>query len=450
VTRLFPLLFCILVCAGIVGLIRETPVSMNLGAFIGGALGLLCWFSWDNWRASLLLAWLRRLQDARDAPLPAQVSGIWRRVAERMERLLRQQRRQENILSRNLDNLKDALHATPNGVIMLDGAGRIKWLNRIACQHFGLDEKRDIAQTITHLLRDPVFIAYYAERDFTRDITLDSPLATATCPLRLSVHIYPYSKKRLLIFSRDITAIEQAETMRRDFVANVSHELRSPLTVLAGFIETLQTLPLAEDERRDYLERMARHAERMQNLICDLLALSRLEASPPPAPDDWTPVRTLLVACATEARALSAIVTRSREENGHVFIFPTEAEQEAEIAGNTNELQSAFNNLVSNAIRYTPPGGRIVIRWTPTQEGGATFTVQDSGPGIAPEHIPRLTERFYRVDTSRSQESGGTGLGLSIVKHVLQRHGARLEIESPPGEGACFTAIFPATRVRWR
>jgi two-component system phosphate regulon sensor histidine kinase PhoR len=449
VNRLLPLLFCVCVCAGIAGLVWDTRLVVNLGALCGGALGLLGWLFWENWHAALLLTWLRRLQDARDTP-PPWLSGVWRRAAERLERLLRQQRRQENLLTRRLENLKDALHATPNGVIMLDGAGRIKWLNRLACQHFGLDEQRDIAQTITHFLRDPIFVAYYTERNFAHDVTLDSPLSTIARPLRLSVHIYPYSKKRLLIFSRDITAIEQAESMRRDFVANVSHELRSPLTVLAGFIETLQTLPLAEEERRDYLERMAYNADRMQHLVGDLLALSRLEAAPPPDPNHWTPARTLLVACAAEAHALSAIVTKNGENGEHRLVFPDETGLGAEIAGSADELHSAFVNLVSNAVRYTPPGGRIEIRWTPTQEGGATFAVQDSGPGIAPEHIPRLTERFYRVDSSRSRESGGTGLGLSIVKHILQRHDARLEIESAPGEGACFTAIFPAARIRWK
>jgi two-component system phosphate regulon sensor histidine kinase PhoR len=426
-----------------------TPAAISLGALGGGALGLTLWLFWDDWRASLLIDWLRRLQNAPDTPPPSRLSGVWRMTAERLLRLLRQQRQQEKRFSRRLDDIRDALHASPNGVIMLNGAGRIRWLNHSACRHFGLDETRDIAQTVTHLLRDPVFIAYYARRDFSRGITVDSPLATPGRPLRLTVRIYPYGKKSLLILSQDATAIERNEIMRRDFVANVSHELRTPLTVLSGFIETLQTLPIDEDERRDCLARMARHAGRMQNLIGDLLALSRLEASPPPDSGEWTPVRTLFSACAAEARALSAVAAKvSGAAQPHEIVFPSEAELDAEIAGSADELQSAFINLISNAVRYTPLGGRIEIRWTPTLEGGAAFVVQDSGPGIAPEHIPRLTERFYRVDSGRSSESGGTGLGLSIVKHALQRHDARLEIDSAPGAGARFAAIFPAKRIR--
>jgi two-component system phosphate regulon sensor histidine kinase PhoR len=448
VNRLFIPILCIFASASVVGLVWDTPLVATLSTLGGGALGLLGWLLLDNWRATLLLAWLRRLQNAPNTPLPPQLSGVWRMTAERLLRLFRQQRQQENRLSLRLENIRDALHASPNGVIMLNGAGRIRWLNRSACQHFGLDGKRDIAQTVTHLLRDPLLVAYYTQRDFTHGITLDSPLATIARPLRLAVHIYPYSKKCLLILSRDITVIEQGEAIRRDFVANVSHELRTPLTVLAGFIETLQTLPLIEDERCDYLARMARHAARMQNLVGDLLALSRLEANPPPDLERWTPIKTLLAACAAEAYALAAVTAKTKGSAQHKLIFPAEAELDAEIAGSADELQSAFINLVSNAILYTPSGGHIEICWTPTPDGGATFAVQDSGPGIAPEHILRLTERFYRVDSSRSRESGGTGLGLSIVKHVLQRHDAKLKIDSTLGAGACFTAVFPAERVR--
>ncbi|MDR0735799.1 MAG: phosphate regulon sensor histidine kinase PhoR [Zoogloeaceae bacterium] len=448
--RLLAPILCLLVCAGAVGIFWDAPpIAVSLGALIGGALGLLAWLFWDDWRATLLIDWLRRLQNAPDdTPLPPpRLSGVWRMTAERLTRLLRQQRQQGKRFSRRLEDIRDALHASPNGVIMLNGAGRIRWLNRSACRHFGLDEARDIAQTVTHLLRDPIFVAYYTQRDFSHGITLNSPFSTLGRPLHLTVHIYPYGKRSLLILSQDTTAIERNEAMRRDFVANVSHELRTPLTVLAGFIETLQTLPLAESERDDYLARMARHAARMQNLVGDLLLLSRLEASPPPGFEQWTPIRTLLAACVAEAQALAAVAAKASGAAQHVIVFPPEAELDAEIAGSADELQSAFINLANNAIRYTPPGGRIEIRWTPTPEGGAAFAVQDNGPGIAPEHLPRLTERFYRVDSGRSSESGGTGLGLSIVKHVLQRHDARLKIHSTPGAGACFTVVFPADRI---
>ncbi|MDR3086483.1 MAG: PAS domain-containing sensor histidine kinase, partial [Azoarcus sp.] len=222
---------------------------------------------------------------------------------------------------------------------------------------------------------------------------------------------------------------------------------------LAGFIETLQTLPLDDTERGNYLNRMAQQAARMKTLVDDLLMLSRIEGSAPPGEREWSSVRALLQRCEADAHALSAQLCATsqdapgRSAPGHTITFEG-AETADEIAGVANELQSVFFNLINNAVRYTPPGGRIEVRWTPTPDGGARFSVRDSGSGIAPEHIPRLTERFYRVDSDRSRASGGTGLGLSIVKHVLQRHDAALCIESAPGQGACFTVIFPASRRR--
>jgi two-component system phosphate regulon sensor histidine kinase PhoR len=236
--------------------------------------------------------------------------------------------------------------------------------------------------------------------------------------------------------------------MRRDFVANVSHEIRTPLTVFAGFVEILQTMSLSDIERREYLGRMARQADRMRNLVNDLLTLSHLEDSPPPGPEERTSVPALFRQLETDAHALSALTTG--ENAPHHLVFPDEAvlTQAGDIIGTTSELQSALSNLINNAIRYTPPGGSIEVCWAPHPGGSTSFSVRDSGPGIAPEHIPRLTERFYRVDSARSRATGGTGLGLSIVKHVLQRHDATLAIDSAPGEGACFTVTFPEFRVQ--
>jgi two-component system phosphate regulon sensor histidine kinase PhoR len=230
--------------------------------------------------------------------------------------------------------------------------------------------------------------------------------------------------------------------MRRDFVANVSHEIRTPLTVLSGFIETLQTLPLKEAERSRYLALMAQQSQRMQTLVSDLLTLSRLEGSPFPGANDWMTTSALLAQCEQEARALSALIT----PQGHQLEF--EPGPACEIAGIPTELYSAMSNLVTNAVRYTPEGGLVRVSWALLEDGRGEFQVKDTGPGIAPEHLPRLTERFYRVDRSRSRETGGTGLGLAIVKHVAQRHGAELHIESQPGHGSCFSIIFPASRVR--
>lgn len=431
-------------------------VFMAVGAFFGRmagcvdagiALGALLWFSWDAWRGLRFLAWLRRLHEAPDAPLP-RLPGFWREAAERVVRLLRRQRRLTREREIRLEDLQAGLQASPYGVIVLDSRIRIEWCNRMACHHFGLDARRDIDQSITHLLRDPVFIAHLGARDFDHAVVLTGAAGTAAHPPRLSVRLCPYGEGRLLLISQDVTVFEQAEAMRRDFVANVSHEIRTPLTVLAGFVETLQTLPLSEDERRQYLDRMARQAEHMRHLVDDLLTLSRLEDSPPPGLEDWTSVAALFARIEDDARALSALTTGDDVPQDLVFPDADELARAGEIAGVATELRSAFFNLVNNAIRYTPSGGAIEIRWALRPDGGAGFSVRDSGPGIAPEHLPRLTERFYRVDSARSRATGGTGLGLSIVKHVLQRHDATLAIDSVPGRGACFTVTFPPHRLR--
>lgn len=233
--------------------------------------------------------------------------------------------------------------------------------------------------------------------------------------------------------------------MRRDFVANVSHEIRTPLTVLAGFIETLQTLPLNDQERGRYLRLLAQQSDRMQTLVSDLLTLSRLEGSPPPAATRWASLRMLTQQLEQEGRALSAMHNQAA---GAAHDLRFDLPPDIEIAGAAEELQSAMSNLLGNAIRYTQAGGAVHVMSRLLGDGCAEFSVGDTGPGIAAEHIARLTERFYRVDRSRSRDTGGTGLGLAIVKHVAQRHGAELRIESTPGKGSAFCLVFPASRVR--
>jgi len=254
--------------------------------------------------------------------------------------------------------------------------------------------------------------------------------------------VHPYAGNRRMLLTRDITAVEQAEAMRRDFVANVSHEIRTPLTVLAGFVETLQNLPLDADERARYLSLMSQQSHRMETLVNDLLTLSRLEGSAAPSGNQWIRIRALLAQCEDEGRGLSGRLT----PQGHRLSFTIEAE--SEISGAPTELQSAMSNLLSNAIRYTPGGGEVAVSWRLLPDGRGEYAVRDTGPGIAAEHIPRLTERFYRIDRSRSRETGGTGLGLAIVKHIAQRHGAELRIQSTVGKGSRFALVFPATRVR--
>jgi len=412
-------------------------LARELGAAVGIAAGAFAWFAVDCLRAARVLRWLRQGAEG-DAGVG---SGAWGEVAERMRRIVRGRDRQAQEAGGRLQGFLSAIQASPNGVVLLDRDGRIEWCNQTAAEHLGIDPQRDLQQLVGNLVRDPGFAAYHAGGDWSRPVTITGPDSSPARPVRVSLQLHPYGEGRKLLLSRDVTALEQAEAMRRDFVANVSHEIRTPLTVLAGFIETLRTLPLAEAERAHYLEVMSQQAHRMQALVSDLLTLSRLEGSPLPGQGEWVPVAAVMAQCEQEMRALAASLGKSHEV--HFVLAGPE-----EIAGSPAELQSVFSNLVSNAVRYTPGGGHIRVEsgWLP--DGRAEFTVRDTGPGIPPEHLPRLTERFYRVDRSRSRETGGTGLGLAIVKHVLQRHGAELRIDSTPGAGSAFSVLWPAGRAR--
>ena len=415
------------------------------GAALGTTFAVWAWFIWDLVRGARVLRWLRTGELAETPDM----RGVWGEAADRARRLLRNQQAEVRSSENRLQEILAALQASPNGVVLLDAQGRIEWCNQIAANQFGFDAQRDVLQSIGNLLRNPEFTAYFSARDFSTDVVLEGRLSTPSRPERISVHLHPYGDGRTLLLSRDVTALEQADAMRRDFVANVSHEIRTPLTVLTGFVETLQTLALNADERSRYLGMMAQQAVRMQSVVQGLLTLSRLEGSPLPGMSEWTPVQSLLERCEEEGRALSVLITQV-QQRPHVMQFPSSEmlRLQGDIAGAPTELQSALSNLISNAVRYTPAGGTIVVEWLPQSDGSAVFSVRDSGPGIAPEHIPRLTERFYRVDRSRSRETGGTGLGLAIVKHVLQRHGATLGITSTLGKGSVFSVTFPANRLR--
>jgi two-component system, OmpR family, phosphate regulon sensor histidine kinase PhoR len=384
----------------------------------------------DSVRGHRLMAWLRGTQKG-EAPRD---TGFWGELAYRFERTVRARDLTIEAERRRLDQFLSAMEASPNGVMLLDGSDQIEWCNTVAADHFGLDPERDRRQRVTNLVRAPAFVAYLQAGRFDEAITFVGPLGRIT----LSVLVRAYGDGLKLVLSQDITERERSDAMRRDFVANVSHEIRTPLTVLAGFVETMATLALSEVEKQRVLTLMAQQTDRMQALVADLLTLAQLEGSPRPPSDRWQTVAGLMKRAEADATSLSA--------NRHQLTFS--GGDDAEIAGSDTELLSAVGNLVNNAVRYTPAGGRIDVSWTWRPDGGAHLDVVDTGLGIAREHIPRLTERFYRVDGSRSRDTGGTGLGLSIVKHVVQRHGGEIEIESEPGKGARFRLLFPAARLR--
>lgn len=436
-------LFSFLLCQSLPALalrIYGGPDTSVYAALLAALAGGCAWLVVDGIRGARVLRWLRSEELSDLSP----GGSVWREVAERVRKVVRSRERAALESESRLQDFLAALQASPNGVVLLDADNRIEWFNQTAAEHFGFDAKRDLLQHFGNLVRDPGFASYLATRDFRQDVQMPGRDSTMSRPVNLSVHLHPYGDGRCLLLSRDITAKEQAEAMRRDFVANVSHEIRTPLTVLAGFVETLQTLPLQDDERNRYLDLMSQQAHRMQTLVSDLLTLSRLEGSPLPSALDWVSVPALLAQCEQDGRDLSRVLWMEP----HVLRFS--ASQACEIAGSASELQSAMSNLIGNAIRYSPADKSVEIEWNVLADGSAVFSVRDYGLGIAPEHLPRLTERFYRVDRSRSRETGGTGLGLAIVKHVSQRHGAELHIESTREKVRSFLSISPRRgSVRW-
>ena len=402
------------------------PVAA-LGAF---SAGLLAWLFRHLRNLYQFRRWLR---DPSVAAVP-QGSGLWESAYAALFRLVRSQSQSESKLSAALERFRQAGAAMPDGMVILDEGDRIEWCNPRAEQHLGIELARDAGQQITYLVRHPQFAEYLASQNYGEPLALRLP---RNMELVLAVQLVPYGDKQKLIISRDFTHVERVETLRRDFVANVSHELRTPLTVLCGFLETILDKPqLDSDMIRRTLRLMQEQAQRMQRLVEDLLTLSRLESAQNPVREERVDVPSLLRALHQDAVALS----------GGRHRVQLQVESADGVTGSEEELRSAFSNLISNAIRYTPAGGEVRLSWL-RQGGELQFVVEDSGIGIEAQHLPRLTERFYRVDRGRSRETGGTGLGLAIVKHVMSRHQGQLEIASEPGRGSRFTAVFPLHRA---
>lgn len=381
------------------------------------------------------LARLRKyvLQDAvENMPLP---SGFWEEVFFRLQRLVRNLKQEIRTVEKQHNRFIEAFQASPNGILMLDDQDQIEWCNGIAERFFSLNFKQDVLQRINFLIRRPEFIQYLNKRQFEDPLLLERMGVDAN--LSLMIQAFPFGQKRHLLLVQDVTDLQKADAMRRDFVANVSHEMRTPITVLMGFLETIQSLDIDKEQRDQYFEMMMSQAQRMKSLVEDLLTLANLEANTLPAPLQTIKVETLMALVRNDAEALS--------QGHHALNF--EIASPANLMGEEREVLSAFSNLVSNAIRYTPDVGTVTAKWSVNNQGQGEFSVTDTGPGIASEHLSRLTERFYRVDRSRSRDTGGTGLGLAIVKHIANRHQAQLLIESSPGKGSTFTLRFPRDRI---
>jgi two-component system, OmpR family, phosphate regulon sensor histidine kinase PhoR len=410
----------LLTTALVVGL----PLHLELYTVLAAMLGYSLWSLVSLYQ---MQSWLR----SRRWRPPPEDRGVWSDISTHVYTRLHAERSRKRRLITLLRAFREAAAALPDGVVVLTKGRSILWFNEAAARLLGLSAPRDRRAHI-----DP-FLPPLAKAWITQEPALE-PLrevpSTRSESMRLSFRLIPYSPEHMLLVVRDVTPLARLEQVRRDFVANVSHELRTPLTVLHGYLEMIE--PEVTPELAPILADLRGQSRRMTQIVEDLLTLSRLEAQQQPA-QDRVPMRVLLTSLQREAEGLS--------QGRHIINLVRTCE--ADLRGSTDYLHSAFSNLVSNAVRYTPEGGRIEISWQASADGGARFAVADTGYGIPAEHLPRITERFYRVSTSRSRETGGTGLGLSIVKHVLQLHEAKLGIESEVGVGSTFSGAFDRERL---
>ena len=421
-------LLLLLAACGLIGLITGQyawALAIGLGAYL----------LWHLKQLMRLHAWLRERQPD-DAP--PEGYGLWGEVFDSIYHLQRRDQRVRGRLQAVIDRVQESTAALRDAVIMLDSEGNLEWWNRAAEQLLGLKTPQDSGQAITNLVRHPRFKEYFEAGQYQEALEIPSPINDRQ---RLQLQITRYGNNEHLMFVRDVTRLHQLEQMRKDFVANVSHELRTPLTVISGYLETL--LDNVEEVNPRWLralQQMQQQGSRMQNLLNDLLLLAKLEATDYPSDNQPVAMDLLLLSIRNDAQALSG------SRNHRISL---EADHQVRLKGSEAELRSAFSNLVFNAVKYSPEESEIRIRWWADEQGGH-FSVADSGIGIEAKHLPRLTERFYRVDSSRASNTGGTGLGLAIVKHVLLRHRARLDITSVPGKGSTFTCHFPAQQLSRR
>lgn len=378
---------------------------------------------------------MQQLSLLKTGKFTTKASGAWGDGFSKVDRVVMDALNQIHALEARYNRFIQGFQASPNGVVMLDDDLHIEWCNASAESFFGINFRKDNLQNISYLVRNPDFINYLSLRRFEQPIVIQR-MGFAN-DLTIAIQVFPFGNDQLLLLAQDVTDLQKTEAMRRDFVANVSHEIRTPLTVLIGFLETMQSIELPADQRNRYINLMMTQSSRMKSLVEDLLILANLEASTSFAPMNPFNVAAEMAALKMDAEALSA--------GRHQIVFDITAE--ASLFGEHRELHSAFSNLISNAVRYTPEGGQITVSWSLNSSSHGVFSVTDTGPGIDPAHLPRLTERFYRVDGSRSRDTGGTGLGLAIVKHIATRHNAQLLISSVVGKGSTFRLRFAPERL---
>lgn len=408
-----------------IGLLIDQPWP----ALALAALGMLAWHCWT------LHGVLMRM-DARQRPQPPANGGAWHELDRLLLRGQTDMRARKRRLLAMLRAYRAAAAALPDAVVVIErNRQRVLWFNEAATPLLGLQHPQHIDASVVGALQPLPMASWLAAGRNAEPMTdVPSPVEPAR---RLSLRLIPYSDELWLLVARDVTKLMRLEHMRRDFVANVSHELRTPLTVIHGYLEMLD--PEEQPDWAPMLAEMQRQSQRMTQLVEDLLTLSRLEARDT-LPEEHIAMAPMLATLRREAEALSGGLHQVRvHENADIDLW-----------GSSQELHSAFSNLVSNAVRYTPAGGEITIDFTMEPGGGAVLSVRDTGYGIPEAHLPRITERFYRVSTSRSRESGGTGLGLAIAKHILSLHGGRLEVASEVGQGSTFSCHFDSTRVQPR
>ncbi len=412
-----------------------------LGSIVGLVFGdWLLWFLltallyllWQFLQLKKLLDWLRRGANPKRTP---DLTGAWDPVVRYIYTIQRRNNRRKSRMRKLLQRFEQITLALPDATIVVNADCQIEWSNQTAAYLLGVQHPADVGQRVDNLIRDPEFKQYLIEDNYQDALTMMSPVME---DVELSIRIIPFGNNDKLISARDISTFMRVQAMRRNFVANVSHELRTPLTVISGYLEPMLDDSQISDEYQKVLKSIRAQSDRMQHIVEDLLELSRLESNELVVMETEVPVSRLLSVLYNEAE-------QTASGNGQTLIV--ESDEDLGLLGSEKELFSMMANLIYNALRHTQAGTEVRVMWRKAKSGAAVFQVQDNGPGIDAEHLPRLTERFYRVDAGRSRDAGGSGLGLAIVKHIVQRHGGYLQIDSAVGSGSSFTVYFPAMRV---